>query len=129
MKPPEILLIDDEPSLRKLMGTYLAHGGYHVEGVATGAEALAALEAKGGKFALVVMDLTLPDIQGSELVAHVTRKYPKLPILICSGLPFSVAHLPSHVRFLHKPFLPRMLAGEVQTMIGPPPKNVTGGGA
>jgi DNA-binding NtrC family response regulator len=126
MNTLEILLIDDEASLLKLMGAYLEHRGYRVTGYSTGREALAALKAISGAYALVVVDLSLPDIPGVDLVSMIIGTYPKLPVLICSGSPFNVSNLPPHVRFLQKPFLPRMLAQEVELMVGPPPEKATG---
>jgi DNA-binding response OmpR family regulator len=127
MERAGILLVDDEPPLLRLMGDFLRHMGYPVDGRMAGKEALSALQESPGKYALIVVDLSLPDIPGEQLVSLILTEYPVLPILICSGLPFNVEELPPRVKFLQKPFLPRMLAQEIEAMIGPPHKTPTAG--
>ena len=118
MERPSILLVDDEAPLLRLMGEFLRHLGYEVEACATGTDALRVLDKNPRKFALIVVDLSLPDFSGDDLVRRLVGFYPELPILICSGMPYSVEQLPPRVRFLQKPFVPKMLAQEIDAMIG-----------
>jgi CheY-like chemotaxis protein len=118
MDSRSILLVDDEVSLLKLMGEYLAHLGYHVETCTTGREALQILAENPSRFALAVVDLSLPDFTGDDLVRRLIENYPDLAILICSGLPYSLEDMPPRVGFLQKPFVPKMLAQEIESLIG-----------
>jgi CheY-like chemotaxis protein len=118
MDSRSILLVDDEVPLLKLMGEYLRHLGYHVEACTTGEDALRVLTENPDKFALAVVDLSLPDFPGDDLVRRFIESYPELPILICSGLPYSVEQMPPRVGFLQKPFVPKMLAQEIESLIG-----------
>lgn len=77
----EILIIDDEPAIRRFLKSSLVAHGFTVTEAATGKAALAALE-RGG-FALAVVDLGLPDIDGHELVRTIRQKSP-VPIIVLS---------------------------------------------
>ena len=118
MERPSILLVDDEEPLLRLMSEFLRHLGYQVQACMTGTEALHLLQRTPSGFALVIVDLSLPDFPGDDLVRRLVVNYPELPILICSGLPYSVEVLPPRVRFLQKPFLPKMLSQEIESLIG-----------
>lgn len=104
-----ILIADDEPMLLQLLRRYLERQGYAVDTCASAEEALAAYEANRAD--LLVTDLTLPGINGEQLIARLRGKNPALPAIIASGYP----HEPSlaGVQFLLKPFLPQMLAEQI----------------
>ena len=67
--PIRILVVDDEPPIRKLLRTALGAQGYGVVEAETGAAALIALRA--GKIGLIVLDLGLPGMDGFELITRV----------------------------------------------------------
>ena len=121
MSKAAILIVDDEPPLLKLMLVYLQRLGYEVTGAPTAAEALQCFEAEGKRFALVVADLSLPDMNGAAMALQMAQKNPALKILLCSGYPFDIQSLPAGVRercsALQKPFLPNMLAKEVESLL------------
>ena len=78
---PKILIIDDEPAIRRFLKSSLVAHGFDIVEAETGKAALAAL-ARGG-FALVVVDLGLPDIDGHELVRSIRQQSP-VPIIVLS---------------------------------------------
>jgi DNA-binding NtrC family response regulator len=118
--PSNILLVDDEPALLSLMGTYLSKLGHTVEKCSRAKAALALVNAAPKQFQVVVADITLPDMPGPEMALEMLKVSPGLGILLCSGYPFELASLPKPVqgRFsvLQKPFLPKMLAGAVDEL-------------
>jgi DNA-binding LytR/AlgR family response regulator len=65
--PLTILVVDDEPAQRELLGGFLAKRGWAVELAASGAEALAALRRT--PVALVLADYKMPDMNGIEILA------------------------------------------------------------
>lgn len=65
-QPATLLVIDDEPQIRKFLRISLASQGYKVLEAATGAEGLA--QAALGKPDLVVLDLGLPDMDGQQVL-------------------------------------------------------------
>ena len=114
-----ILLVEDETALLRLMSEFLTHAGFEVEACLTGAQALDRLGELSGQLELAVIDLSLPDMPGDEVARRILQVSPELPVLICSGLPFSVEGMPGRVRFLQKPFLPKMLLREIEAITIP----------
>ena len=78
-----ILVIDDEPPIRRLLRTGLGTQGYAIVEAGDGAAALASLEAGG--IDLVILDLGLPDMAGHALLAAIRERWPDLPVLILSS--------------------------------------------
>lgn len=78
-----ILVIDDEPPIRRLLRTGLGTQGYAIAEAGDGAAALASLEAGG--IELVILDLGLPDMAGHALLAAIRERWPDLPVLILSS--------------------------------------------
>lgn len=77
-----ILVIDDEPPIRKLLRMGLAAQGYHVLEASNGKNALQLLEEGPD---LVILDLGLPDIQGHELLRLIRARAEALPIVVLSS--------------------------------------------
>lgn len=80
-KPPRLLVIDDEPQLRKLVRVTLEAGGFDVREAETGGAGLR--EAAFLRPDLIVLDLGLPDLGGAEVVRRV-REWSATPVLILS---------------------------------------------
>src|SRR5690242_5968462 len=76
-----VLVVDDEPAIRRLLRTSLAAQGYRVIEAADGAAALAAVERD--KPDLVILDLGLPDMDGADIIRAV-RGSSALPIIVLS---------------------------------------------
>jgi two-component system, OmpR family, KDP operon response regulator KdpE len=74
-----ILVVDDEPAIRRFLRTSLKGQGYEIVEASTGAEALARLEA--AKPDLVMIDLGLPDTDGLGLLRHI-RAGSALPVIV-----------------------------------------------
>jgi DNA-binding NtrC family response regulator len=122
IQPGQILIVDDEPSLLKMMSLYLRRLGYQVV-TATGAEeGLQAIKAEPGGFAIVVLDATMAGPTLEELARQMLAITPRLCVIAASGYPVDTTMLesaaPGRVAFLHKPFAPEMLASVVRRMIG-----------
>jgi two-component system KDP operon response regulator KdpE len=79
---PLILLVDDEAAIQKTVGPLLRARGYDVEIAGTGGEALTMVAERTPD--LIVLDLGLPDIEGTEVCRRV-RASSKVPILILSA--------------------------------------------
>ena len=81
-QPPRILLVDDESAIQRSVGLLLRSRGYDVQIAGTGAEALAMLAAQPPD--LVVLDLGLPDLEGTEVCRRI-RTTSQVPILVLSA--------------------------------------------
>jgi DNA-binding response OmpR family regulator len=77
-----VLLIEDDPDLRRLVAGALAAGGHHVESAATGSEALT--RVPGGAYDLIVLDLGLPDIDGRDLLRMI-RAISAVPVIVATA--------------------------------------------
>ena len=77
-----ILIVDDEPPIRRLLHTGLGTQGYDVIDAATGA---AALDAMADKPDLVILDLGLPDMQGLDVLRLIRERGSAVPVLVLSS--------------------------------------------
>ncbi len=110
-----ILLVDDEVPLLALLKKYLERLGYEVEACLTPTLALSAFEDNPANFDLVLTDLTLPDMKGDEMIERMRGTAPTLRAIITSGYPY---HPKERLTgFLQKPFLPKMLAEEIERIL------------
>jgi two-component system KDP operon response regulator KdpE len=80
--PVKILVVDDEPPIRKLLRTGLGAQGYEVLDAPSGKTALELLAKKPD---LVILDLGLPDIDGLELLRRIRKLQGSLPIVVLSS--------------------------------------------
>lgn len=120
--PIRILIVDDEPSLLRMMSLYLSRKGFSVA-VADGAEAARAQTASSTDgFDVVVADATLPGTTLEKLAREFLDADPGVRVLAASGYPVDMnvleAAAPGRVAFLHKPFSGDMLAVAVRRLLG-----------
>ncbi|CAN5371102.1 response regulator transcription factor [soil metagenome] len=80
--PLRILVIDDEPPIRKLLRMGLSTQGYDILDAPNGKTALALLDDKPD---LVILDLGLPDIQGHDLLRMIRARDDSVPIVVLSS--------------------------------------------
>jgi two-component system KDP operon response regulator KdpE len=80
--PIKVLIIDDEPPIRKLLRMGLTTQGYDILDAPNGKTALELLKKKPD---LVILDLGLPDIDGLELLATIRARAESVPIIVLSS--------------------------------------------
>ena len=80
--PAKVLVIDDEPPIRKLLRMGLSTQGYEILEAANGK---ASLELLAEKPDLVILDLGLPDIQGLDLLRMIRGRNDSVPIVVLSS--------------------------------------------
>ena len=80
--PLKVLVVDDEPPIRKLLRMGLSTQGYEILDAPNGKTALALLESGPD---LVILDLGLPDIQGLDLLAMIRARNDAVPIIVLSS--------------------------------------------
>jgi PAS domain S-box-containing protein len=90
-----ILFVDDEEQLVRLGRNTLSALGYEVEVATLPAAALAMVRADPQRFALVLMDLTMPGMTGLDLASQLQRIRPALPIVLMTG--YSASLTPERV--------------------------------
>ncbi len=111
----EILLVDDDPDLLKLIGLRLSAAGYRVKTAESGEAALAQIAVN--RPGVVVTDLRMPGIDGMQLFEQINAQHPTLPVIILTAhgtIPDAVAATQRGVfGFLTKPFDPQELLKKV----------------
>ena len=80
-----ILLVDDEKVLVDLGQRMLCSLGYEVTAVTDSREALRIFRMNPGKFDLVITDMTMPHMAGSDLAKEIIKEKPDTPIILCTG--------------------------------------------
>jgi len=111
----EILIVEDEPSIRVLLERVLARSGHAVRACATSEEALAA--AGSGGYKLAIVDYSLPGMNGVALIAQLRLQQPDLPVILCSGMPINPPVFDPPIQFVQKPYRPRQLSELVTAAI------------
>jgi signal transduction histidine kinase/CheY-like chemotaxis protein len=115
-----VLLVEDEETVRLLAATVLRRLGYTVELAGTGADALRILERADGAFDLLVSDIVMPELGGTELAAIVRERWPGVGIVLMSGYAPEVVGREGPVvedAFLAKPFAPQTLGSTVRAVL------------
>ena len=79
----QVLVVEDEPDLARVIARHVEETGCRVRTVASGEEALAALE--GGPFDLVLLDVMLPGIDGLEVCRRLRQRQQYLPVLMLTA--------------------------------------------
>ncbi|MGE0578778.1 PAS domain S-box protein [Reyranella sp.] len=104
----EILVVEDEPRVRSAMVEQLQSLGYAVTPAADGAAGIAACQAAGRPFDLLLTDVVMPGITGKALADEVSRRWPQTAILFMSGYSRdTIVHdsrLDPGARLIAKPF-------------------------
>lgn len=116
-----LLVVDDEASVRNFMKTALESADYRVLAACDGQEGLEVFAANRGEIRAVVLDLTMPRMDGWEVLARLRAIDPDLPVVLTSG--YTEPALPAMVRegdaplFVQKPFLMETLVEKVRLAI------------
>lgn len=83
MEKKRILIIDDEPLIRRAMADYLSEFEYETVTATDGAEGLE--QARTESFDVVLVDLRMPRVDGLEVIAALNQEQPELPVVVVSG--------------------------------------------
>ncbi|WFB35456.1 response regulator [Kiritimatiellota bacterium B12222] len=78
-----VLVVDDEPSIRALYQIAFSHSGYEVQVASSGEEALEILQNKVVQ--VIFLDLNLPGIKGDELCRKIVAKWPDIRMVAITG--------------------------------------------
>ncbi len=117
----EILVVEDETTVREAVVDQLESLGYSVTEAADGAAGLAAFETAPQPYDLLLTDVVMPGLNGKALAQEVARRWPRTPVLFMSGYsPDSVIHdgrLDPEAELLTKPFLKGDLALAVRRLL------------
>jgi CheY-like chemotaxis protein len=115
--PPSqrLLIVDDELSLLGLLRRYLERLGYVVDVAETSEAAWDLFASDPSKYSCILTDLKLPGMSGEELLERMRTARPELRAIVSSGRPY--APRSPLTGFLLKPYLPGMLAEELERIL------------
>lgn len=113
----QILVVEDEVSLRKLIARLLAQLGYGVTLAANADEAQALIEEKGFMPDLIITDVVMPNMSGIQMVEKLRRTYPDLKAIFMSG---HIRHgvLDPDTPFIQKPFTIDSIHEKIREILG-----------
>jgi len=118
---PQILVVDDDPSIRESLGLLLASVGYDVSVAENGVRAVSHLNRKVPD--LIVADINMPEMTGIELISHVRTQYPSISVVAMSG-DYEGEAVPAGIiadRFYPKGQHPHNLLKTIASLIAPNP--------
>ena len=116
-----VLLCEDEPLVRDLIGAVLTGGGYRVLAAENGEQAVELAAAHTGEFELLITDVVMPGMKGDRVAAAILERQPAVRVLFMSGYASDVLSVESiserAVEFLQKPFRPHVLLQRVREIL------------
>jgi CheY-like chemotaxis protein len=117
-----ILVVEDEADIRMAVSTILEHAGFSVLQACDGREGLERFKLHGGEIRLVLLDLTMPHMDGAECLKALRTLDPSVPVLLSSG--FSEHESTDALLslglagFLQKPYKASTLLAKLQKILG-----------
>ncbi|EDM44914.1 two component, sigma54 specific, transcriptional regulator, Fis family protein [unidentified eubacterium SCB49] len=119
LQKENILIVDDDINILELLQRHLQSWNYHTYKAVSVKEAVQIL--RDTKIDLLITDLKMPEVDGSELIKFVSEHYPKLPKLVVTGYPSVqdslVAIKSGVVDYLTKPFTKNELKTAIDASI------------
>jgi CheY-like chemotaxis protein len=122
-----ILLVEDEPQVREITEQTLAALGYDVVSWGDPLDAIDEVEQASSPFDLLITDIMLPGMNGTQLAQALRARDPKLRVLFMSGFPGD-GLAPESLKkapFLKKPVLPAELTAKVEEILSTPANPLT----
>ncbi|MCO4763778.1 MAG: PAS domain-containing protein [Myxococcales bacterium] len=81
-----VLIVDDEANVRDVLGELVEALGFGVHDAASGQTALDFLDSEAEKIAVVLLDVTMPGMDGAETWRRIASRLPELPVVLMSGM-------------------------------------------
>jgi len=123
----KILIVEDDPSVRKFAVDALTSLGYKVSEAPNGQAALQLLKSKKNKFDLIITDMVMPEMNGKEFADAVKKQHPNMKIIFASGYTNNYLSkngaLSEDIHFLPKPYYIHTLARAVRKVLDTPNQN------
>jgi PAS domain S-box-containing protein len=134
MEALRVLVVDDEPTVLDVAKVALERAGYQVHTATNGQEAVQMAHASGGRFSIILLDLSMPGMSGIAALAEIRAMNRDVPILLASGYSENEMRKRSEgllvQGFVQKPFTAKSLRDKVAFHIrtAPSPARTRGAG-
>ena len=116
-----ILVADDEVLIRNLVTLLLQDEGYFVHSAGDGHEGLELSRKYPGVIDLLITDVEMPRMNGTDLCGHLMEERPGIKVLVMSGKDISeIIRQNANMPFLPKPFNGETLKAKVRAILAPP---------
>jgi CheY-like chemotaxis protein len=121
--PPRlrVLVVDDEPNVRRSLALLLRAAGYEVIECDGGREAVRSCASEQGSMDLAIVDMMMPEISGREVVAELRAVTPGLPVIVSSGFSvgndFELLRAEPGVFLLEKPYTNEQLERTIRSAV------------
>jgi DNA-binding NtrC family response regulator len=114
-----VLIVDDEPGIRRLMAAAVLREGYQVLEAENGDRALRVASTHGGPIHLLITDIRMPGLDGWQLAERLASRRPGLSVIYVSGHCLKPERELAGLRseFLAKPFSMRQLVAAVERLL------------
>jgi len=121
MNSETLLIVDDEQSIREYLHRVLSREGFKILEASNGQEALDVLRRQDGEIHLVLMDISMPQMDGQTCARLMIKEKPQIPIICMSGNmdPAQMAkelNIPT-ITFLQKPFTTEDILNQTRAML------------
>lgn len=119
-KGEKILVVDDEPKLRKLVGDFLIKEGYEIEEASDGEEALDKFLKNKEKYSLIILDVMMPKMDGWETLEAI-RADSNIPVVMLTAKGEEADEVKGFKTgandYVQKPFSPRILIARINAIL------------
>ena len=119
-KGEKILVVDDEPKLRKLVGDFLIKEGYEIEEAGDGEEALDKFLKNKEKYSLIILDVMMPKMDGWETLEAI-RADSNIPVVMLTAKGEEADEVKGFKTgandYVQKPFSPRILIARINAIL------------
>src|SRR5215510_234055 len=84
-----VLIVDDEPDIRKVVRMTLHKAGYDVLEAENGEKAIEVINSGENRLLLdvIICDIRMPKVNGIEAIAYFRQNYPRVPLIVLTGFP------------------------------------------
>lgn len=119
---PRVLVVEDEPAVRQVARLMLELAGYAVVEATTAGEALGRVQSAEHRFVVVLLDVTLPDRSGLDLIPELRAAAPRSSVLLTSGRPIDNVAATGADAYISKPFTRDELVSAVRAVTAATPR-------
>ncbi len=115
----KILLVDDDPVVLEVMKSIVASYGFSLATAGDGRQAIAKLQ--NDQFSIIITDMNMPVMDGMELLQHVKANYPKIGVIVVTGLSEEYTYIDvinaGAIDYMTKPFDSSELLAKLRRVI------------